>query len=143
MSQYAQVADLFRHGFPATARGRLTDAELEAAIESASGTADSYLRGRYSLPLLAWGDELTKFVCWIATFELMSGPRGFAAGSGGDSNIESRNEQATTWLRGVQAKNTHPEVTPSGGQSPSYDQPKVLSRSVISASGRTGTTRGW
>lgn len=144
MSQYATVADLFRHGMPPTARGNMTDAQLNAALVSASTTADSYLRGRYAYPLVAWGDDLRKYVCWVASYELLTGPRGMAPGAGADSNIGERNNLAIEWFQGVQRKAIHPDITPSDNQSPTYDQPFVVSSSVVDVStGRTAATRGW
>jgi phage gp36-like protein len=144
MSAYASLDDLFRFGMSKDTRGdTLTDDVCTAALSSASATADSYLRGRYAYPLLAWGDDLKKYVCWVAAYELLSGARGFNADAGGDSNLLSRHDAAIEWFTGVQAKRVHPDITPSPNQSPTYDQPFVISSSVVSASGRTCARRGW
>jgi phage gp36-like protein len=143
MSQYATIAQFFTYGLPATARGNLTDDQINGALTSASGTADSKLRGVYSLPLLAWGSELTKYTCWIAAYELMTGVRGYNPAAGADPGIENRYVYAMTELDKVQRKATFLDVTPSPGQSPTYDQPLVISSSVVDMSGRTASNRGW
>lgn len=138
---YATLSDLFRFGMPETARASFSDADLEAALASASSTADSYLRGRYAFPLLAYGEDLTKNVCWIAAFEFLTA-RGYETNTG-DSNLLTRWQMATDWLKGVQSKAIHPDITASPNQSPTFDQPVVLTCSVVSAGGRTGRNRGW
>lgn len=144
MSQYAEIADLFVHGMPATARGRLSDDELNGAIISASGTADSKIRGRYPLPLIAWGVELTKYVCWIAAYELLSGPRGYNPAAGADINLVDRYSRAIEWLDQVQRQAAHPDITPSAPQVPQYNQPFVISSSVVGlGTGATAARRGW
>ncbi len=143
MSQYATIANLFENGMPGTARATLTDAALTAGLVAASSEADSYLRGRYSYPLLGWGEQLTMYVCWVAAYLILSGGRGFNPAAGGDGNIRERYDDAREWFAGVQAKRIHPDITPSDGQTPTYDQPMVLTSSVTTAGGRTARSRGW
>lgn len=143
MSQYATIDQLFSYGMPREARSYLTDDVLNDGLVAASAVADSYLGGRYVLPLVTTGDEIPMYVCWIAAFIILSGPRGYNPAAGADPMIEGKHDKAVEWFKGVQAKNTHPTgLTPSPGQEPAYSQPRVLSRSFLSP-GRYGSTRGW
>jgi phage gp36-like protein len=143
MSQYATIAQLFQFGMPGTARATLTDTDLNAGLVAASAEADGYLRGRYAYPLLAYGEQLPMYVCWLAAYLILSGARGYNPAAGADSNLRDRYDDARGWFEGVQAKRIHPDITPSDGQSPRYDQPVVLTSSVVSQSGRVCRSRGW
>jgi len=133
MSQYANVAQFFVYGLPPTARGGLTDDQINAALVSASATMDSKFRGRYAMPLTAWGAEVSKYCCWLAAFELLSGVRGYNPAAGADVNIVDRYNQALIWLNDVQRQAAHPDVSPSVDQTPEYFQPTVT----------TSPQRGW
>jgi len=140
---YASVSDLITYGLPATALGALSPAQQNAALESASKVVDSYLRGRYALPLTAWGSEITEATCRIAAYNLLN-VRGYNSAAGADENIAARYEQTILWLRDVQRQAAHPDVTPQASQTPNYDQPTVISSSVTSlATGATARNRGW
>lgn len=147
MSQYATVAEFFVYGLPASARGNLADADVSAALVAASGAADSYFRGRYgvdSVPLLAWDTDVTKWVCWIAAYDLLSGPRGYNAAAGADSNIRQRYDDAHVFLAMVQRQALHPSVTPQPAAGTTDIQPLVSSYSVVNlATGGTAARRGW
>lgn len=140
---YASIADLTTYGLPATALGALSVPQQQAEVDAASARVDSYLRGRYALPLVAWGVEITEATCRIAAFNLLS-VRGYNPAAGADENIRERYVDAIEWLERVQSKAAHPAITPAADQSPTYNQPFVLSSSVVAVdSGRTAATRGW
>lgn len=139
---YASSTDLTTYGLPATALGTLSVATIGAALDAASKTVDSYLRGRYALPLVAWGTEITEATAIIAAYSLMN-VRGYNPASAADANLFDRYNSKILWLRDVQRQAAHPDVTPAASQSPSHDQPYVISSSVIDAAGRTATNRGW
>lgn len=142
MSQYATLDDLYRSGFPETARAEFTDDALTDGLVKASGVADSHLRGRYRLPLVSYPSELSMYVSWIAAYLILS-TRGFNPASGADVNLRQRYEDALEWLEGVQAKRIHPDISPAANQSPSFDRPLVLTRSTVTMGGKTATNRGW
>ncbi len=93
--------------------------QLQACID-ASNEADSYLRGRYTLPLLSWGNDITRYTSWIACY-LIAQLIGFASQAGSDKLITERYYQAvgwpdragTGWFPGIQRQAIHPDVTPS------------------------------
>jgi hypothetical protein len=141
MSQYADPSDLPKY-LPQTALDTTTSAaQLQSCID-ASEIADSYLRGRYTLPLLAWGADVRMYTAWVACYLLMAG-RGFNAAAGSDRLIVERYYMAlgnpsapgTGWFPGIQRQAIHPDVTPSlaTGQDPVHDQPQVSTQPV----------RGW
>ncbi len=132
MTAYATTADLTRFAVNASAFGGISTLDQQAALAAASSYADSKLRGRFALPLLAWGDDLRRAVCYIAAYDLLS-VRGFNPVAGSDSNLRQRYEDGVKWLDGVERQNIHPDVTPSPEQSPKYDDPKIV----------TSTRRGW
>lgn len=118
------------------------DATLDQACLDASSEADSYLRGRYQLPLLAWGFDVRKYTAWIAIY-LLAQQVGFAPQAGSDKLIVERYYMAvgwpdragTGWFPGIQRQSIHPDVTPSVPTpgDPVHDLPQV----------RTNQTRGW
>lgn len=139
---YATPTNLITSGLPATALGTLTAAQQQAALDNASAEVDSYLRGRYPLPLQAWGAEITMATCVIAAYNVMN-VRGYNPASGADVNLSDRYLNTIAWLRDVQKRAAHPNVTPAYDPAPIYAQPVVISSSVVDATGRTGPSRGW
>lgn len=140
---YATVSDLTKYGMPATAFGQLTNGQMQAAIDVASGIVDSHLRARYSLPLIAWGDEIIRVCAIIATYDLLS-VRGYNPAAGADPNFRTRYEDSIKWLVLVQKQLAHPDVTPQVDQTPEWSQPEMISSSVVNvANGSTCRNRGW
>jgi phage gp36-like protein len=140
---YATLADLTTYGLPATALGQLTAGQQQAALDQASKRADNYLRGRYALPLVAYDTDLTELVCRIAAFNLLC-IRGYNPAAAADVNIKQRHDMAIRDLELVQKQQMHLNVTPAPSQVPDYDQPTLISSSVVNVgSGATGSNRGW
>lgn len=106
---YASLADLAALGLPPHALAGVEAADQYAALEAASALVDSYLRGRYPLPLLSWGRELTRVTAIIAAYDLMS-RRGYDPNRPGDENLRLRYEDAIRWLEGVAAGRIDPQV---------------------------------
>ncbi len=103
---YATVSDVIRHALPETAIASVTIEIKADCCLGATQEADSYLAGRYTLPLILWDDVLTKHVAKIAGFEIMS-RRGFQP-SGFDELIVKGRDDAIMWLRGVAANKIYP-----------------------------------
>lgn len=139
---YATPSDLITVGLPATALGTLSPAQQQAALNTASDEVDSYLRGRYALPLQGWGNEIREATAAIATYKLML-VRGYNPESGADQNFAERYAMTISWLRDVQRRAAHPNVTPAVDPAPDYAQPVVISSSVVTAAGGVGPSRGW
>lgn len=137
---YASTSDLIISGLPATALGSLTPAQQAAALEDASQEIDTYLRGRFPLPLLAWGADIRKATCVIAAYNAM-GVRGYNPQAGADVIILTRYEQTIEWLRDVQRRAAHPNVTVTEPAT-EYEQPLVITSSAVGG-GFTERNRGW
>lgn len=138
---YCTPANLAQY-LPAAVLALTTDDQQTQACLDASEEADSYMRGRYQLPLLAWGSDVTRYTSWIACY-LLAQLIGFAPQAGSDKLIVERYYQAvgwpdrsgTGWFPGIQRQAIHPDVTPALASpgNPVYDLPQV----------RSGAPRGW
>jgi phage gp36-like protein len=147
VTAYGSVTDLTTVGLPSTALGQLTTLQKETALETASREVDTYLRGRYLLPLTAWGSEITKATCVLAAYALMA-VRGFNPQSGADVILSDRYNATIKWLTLVQKQQAHPDVTPTQASSATHIQPTLITSSVVNvATGAAGTAsrpnRGW
>jgi phage gp36-like protein len=126
---------------PAAVLSLATVTQQQQACLDATETADSYMRGRYNMPLLAWGNDVTRYTAYIAVFLLLSGAVGFAPQAGADVNV-TRNYQAAVggidpvtnaqvvgWFEKIQRQAIQPDVTPSIaiGMNSGVDLPQVQS----------------
>lgn len=138
---YCTVQDVAQY-MPAPVLALTSTLQQQQACEDASSEADSYLRGRYQLPLLAWGPDVTRYTAWIACY-LLQTLIGFAPQAGADQLIRERYYQSvgwpdragTGWFPGIQRQAIHPDVTPTLGSpgNATYDLPQV----------QTAQIRGW
>lgn len=127
---------------PAATLNLATDSQKLQACLDASEQADSYMRGRYALPLLAWGNDITRNTGYIAAFLLMQFI-GYAPQAGSDQNVLGNlylatgypDRAGTGFFPGIQAQRVHPDVTPAVAQpgDPGHDVPQVF----------TSQQRGW
>jgi phage gp36-like protein len=139
---YCTDGELTTYGAPATAFGTISLAIRDGAREAASRIVDSFLRGRYALPLIAWGTEITETTARIAAYNLLN-VRGYNPAAGADTNIRDRYIGAILWLKDVQRRAAHPDVTPATADA-QHQSPRVLSSSVVGlGSGRVAANRGW
>jgi len=125
MARYATLQNLFHLGAPETAfRGQASfeDEELEAGLEAACGHVDSYLSGRFTLPLVSHGEAVTRAVCIVAAYDLLTG-RGFNPANQGDdsSQLDKRYESTEKWLEKVAQGLVTPVVTDSSTGAPDDD----------------------
>src|SRR5688500_7132985 len=97
MVQYATEAELFDLGVPSDAFASLPSAVLVSALVWASSVANSYLKKRYELPLLSYGEDLRSAVVDIAKWRLIK-RRGFNPNSGQDAVIADAYKDAIAWL---------------------------------------------
>src|SRR5260221_6203428 len=89
---YCTPANLAQY-LPAAVLSLTTNAQQLQACDDASEEADSYMRGRYALPLLAWGSDVTRYTSWIACY-LLAQLIGFAPQAGSGQLIVERYYQA-------------------------------------------------
>lgn len=96
--QYTSNAEFFDQTIPPDAFADLTADQITEALVWASSEADSYIRNRYTLPLVAPYDESLKAkVADIAAWRL-SKRLGFRPGSGNNETIEISYKDAIDWL---------------------------------------------
>lgn len=108
---YATRDDLARLGLPQAVISAIPLTDQDAALEAASDLADSYLRARYTLPLLSWQDDLRRAVCHIAAYDLLV-RRGFNP-TGADEQVRLRYEDAIRWLERVAQGLLSPDIVDS------------------------------
>jgi hypothetical protein len=138
---YVVYTQLGQYG-PAAVLNLATVAQQQQACLDATEMADAHIRGRDTLPLLAWGNDISRNTAAIAWYLLMDGPIGWASQAGSDRNIRQAYARAMGgpdpdnpgyihpgFFPGIQRQNTHPDVTPSltPGQDPGHDEPRVFS----------------
>lgn len=75
-------------------------ATRDQARAAASDEALSYIKKRYKLPLVSWGNDLKEAVAAIASWKLLKN-RGFNPIAGSDDNIVKGHEDAIAWLTKV------------------------------------------
>lgn len=141
---YASRSELVLHGLPSSALGSLSTDQQDAALAAASDKIDSYIGGRYALPLSAWGADITAACCRLAVWDLLN-VRGFPPQpTAGDEAVRLRAEETIAWLRDVQRSAAHPRVTPAPSPQAPMARPRVITSSNVSAnSPATATNRGW
>ena len=133
MTQYATRDDLVTFGgMNAVAIQNIDDAVVNAALDAASETADGYMRGRFSLPLLAWDQGIKTHTAYIAAYNIIT-QRGMNPGAGADVTFRMRYEDAVRWFEGVQRQAVHPQVTETPVPAPRYEFPQI----------QTSAKRGW
>lgn len=105
---YATQADQTVFGINPNAYASKLSDDRDAALLAASEEADGYLASQYTLPLISWGRDLRKFVCYLAD-EILWENTGFSPdGSESGENIETRSARARKWLTKIQNQEIHP-----------------------------------
>ncbi len=99
-SQYATLANLAQYAAGAAALSSFSDADKTAALVAASEEADGEFNRRYTLPLTAWGTDVSRAVCEIAAYELLCGPGAFDSANEGNM-YRQRALDARAWLKRV------------------------------------------
>lgn len=95
-TRYAERADLVRFGLSAAALVGVPTATQDEALDGASSLLDGYISSRKKLPLSAWGDDLRRYVCGVASYDLMV-TRGYQPGAGNDEQLRMRFDDAIDW----------------------------------------------
>ena len=134
MSIYCQPSDLTSTGINPISLEDVSTPQQTAACQQASELADSYMRGRYALPLQAWGGDITFRTAQIAVWMILKA-RGVNPDAGADSYWQTEYNDAIRWFEGVQRQSVHPDVTPASPSpgNATYDLPQVI----------TQPQRGW
>ncbi len=112
MDGYCTTAQLTQYGIRAEALRTIDPSDLQAAILAASKTIDGYLRSRYKLPLVAWGEDIRLICARLAVYQLVV-VRGFNAARAGDDQLEKQYEISMQTLRDIPPAKYSPDVTDS------------------------------
>ena len=140
MPAYATLADVYNLGVPAGAVSAVAVATQQAALDAANAEADSYLSGRFKLPITVWGMDIRLHVCARAAYTMLV-VRGYNPDDGSDKNVLDRATQALTWLKAISAGDITPNVTDSsvvgGGDSGGAFATQVT---VSTSASQNGTT---
>ena len=135
MAEYCTSAQLTQYGIRAEALRTIDPSDLQAAIVAASKTIDGYLRSRYKLPLVAWGEDISLICARLAVYQLVV-VRGFNSARAGDDQIEKQQELSMQTLRDIPANKYSPDVTDSSANSAPGVSAPAGSAQVFSDSSR-------
>ncbi len=117
---YAEIGDFAAFGISENAIAGYDATKVQKALAAASRVMDGYLRPQFTLPLLAWTDDMKRACCIIAVWDILSG-RGYNPAAGADENVRERYytimgdpaRPGSGWLPGVAAGRIIPSVTDS------------------------------
>jgi phage gp36-like protein len=112
VADYCTTAELTQYGIRAEALRTIDPSDLQAAIRAASKTIDGYLRSRYKLPLVAWGEDIRLICARLAVYQLVV-VRGFNSARAGDDQIEKQQDLSMLTLRDIPPGKYTPDVTDS------------------------------
>jgi phage gp36-like protein len=138
ITQYASIDDLDTLGVTMEALADIEAPPKATALVDASDVMNGYLRGRYTLPLLAVSGDFKRYCLAIAVYDLLSA-RGYNPEAGADGNIRDRYLDAIKWLEGVRDGKINPDVADS---SPDAVPGGPGRARVISSSSRGWSNRG-
>jgi phage gp36-like protein len=136
---YAVRGDLVGLGLMGGALANVPTTVQDNALQAASGLIDSYIGGRYTLPLTTWGQDLLRACCVIAAYDLLTS-RGFGMVNGPDDNIRLRYLDIIKWLEDIRDGET--PISGGGGSSATAGAPVVYSSPLRewTSRGNTGDT---
>ena len=100
---YATSTDLAQVGLSATLTASVPGGDITAALDRASSWCDGYLRKAYTLPIVGTTGDLTRAVCMIAAWDILSAQVGFDPESAQNGVWRLRYEDAIRWLTDVAA----------------------------------------
>ena len=133
---------------PAQVLALATPAQWQQACLDATELADSNLRGRYTLPCIAVGNDIMSRTAAMVYYLVMDRIIGWAGQAGSDRNVRRGYAEAMGgpdpdnpgyihpgWFPGIQTQRIHPDITiaPPEPGDPIHDVPQVL----------TTAPRGW
>lgn len=140
ITRYAERADLVKIGINADALAKVGGTAQDEALDTASRWADGYINNRYTLPLLAITGDLTRTVCMIAVWDILT-TRGRNPERQGDDPIRLRYLDAIKWLEGVRDGLINPGLTDSAPVPSGTNRARAVSSSSRGFSNR-GTSNG-
>jgi len=138
---YANSTEFAALGLPAVALDGFVG-DVDDHLEAASGQIDSYLRGRYRLPLVApYPQEIVRVTCALAAYSVLS-VRGFDPENGADKNVRMRYEDAVSWLNQMAEGKVNLPLTADSTPTAHDGGPILRSTNRSSTGGTTGSAYG-
>jgi phage gp36-like protein len=113
MASYCTRAELSQYGIAADALEDVSTTDQDASISGASDLIDSYLRQKFTLPLVAWGSDIRRACAIVAVYDLIAGNRGYNPATPGDDTLRLRYEDVLAWLKMIANGQVSPEATDS------------------------------
>ncbi len=141
---YADATQFESFGLPPAALDGFAGNVLDH-LNLASGKVDSYLRGRYKVPLPgpSYPGEIVEAVCAIAAFTILSA-RGFDPSSGADQTVRERyldqvgRPGLKGWLQQLAEGRVNLDIGSDGTPGVNDGAPLVISRATSTRSGSGG-----
>jgi phage gp36-like protein len=113
MPRYCDTEDLGRFGANAEAFALLSVDLTGPPCDAASEIVDGFLKGRFTLPLTSWGQEIRRAAAIIAAWDILR-VRGLKPGENPEDNaLYLEYKQVLKWLGQVSAGDVTPSVTDS------------------------------
>ncbi len=138
-TQYCTPDQLDDLGIPTAALAGISVPKQNAALLAASVLIDSYLGGRFKLPLESYGGDLTLCCAKIAAFNLIA-VRGMAPGNASYDTLREGWKDQLNWLKDVSAGRATPAF-PTAKDVNEYE-PEGRPYVVAPAAGGIGTSGG-
>lgn len=143
MTGYITIAELGDMGLNPAAFVEVLAPRKRQAIAARSTYIDGFLRSRYTLPLLSWGDDIKRCCAILTSIDLI---RNLGVGPDDATDLKDEEDRQDKWLAMVRdGKNTPSVEDSSPGATigaPSF-KPRVVSGSSRGFSVRgTGRSRG-
>jgi phage gp36-like protein len=134
---YATTNDLAALGVSAEVTGSLAPAGITLALNATSKKIDSYLRQRYTLPIIGGDLEaLARCNAILAAYDILVAQAGYNPDDPANLNWEKRAADELAWLRDIAASRVDPGLIDSASPgSPAGDD--------AGAEAYSGTPRGW
>lgn len=128
--QYITGAHILEFSLPELTVADFQPGTLEAAARAACSYANGYLKKRYKLGLLSWGEDLVQTLADMATWHAM-GRRGWnPEGNANTDPVTMKLKMALQWLVDVRDYKIDPDVTESAP-------------AVMTPRARSDAPRGW
>lgn len=126
---YANLEDMVSHAVPNEGFGTIPTWVKSENLLSSTSKVNSYIKGRYTLPLSKWGDDLREATAILATYGTLSG-RGLFRDAEQQKNLQLQRDQTIKWLEDIRdGKATPDEIVDStpavnNGSSVLFTRPK-------------------
>jgi phage gp36-like protein len=109
---YCGADEFTRYGIRAEAIRGVEVSDLQAALAAQSRVIDGYLRSRYKLPLVAWGEDI-KLACARLAVEQVLMIRGYNPARPGDQQVADLASATRRLLERIPTNQYTPDVTDS------------------------------